>query len=117
MATLKENYVEVKAIVEREGRTDLVEFIDGRIAQLEKKSSSPKKPTERQKENVVLKAEILDYLMQVAEPLCIKDIQAGIESLAKLTNQRISHLLTDLVKAGEVEKTYVKKVPYYSIKM
>ena len=117
MATLKENYVAVREIIEREGRADLVEFTNGRIAQLEKKSSSPKKPTERQKENVVLKGEILDYLMQVAEPLCIKDIQAGIESLKKLTNQRISHLLTDLVKADEVEKTYVKKVPYYSIKM
>ena len=117
MATLKENFVAIREIVEREGRADLVEFVDGRIAQLEKKSSSPKKPTERQKENASLKAEIIDYLMQVAEPMCIKDIQAGVESLGKLTNQRISHLLTDLVKADEVEKTYVKKVPYYSIKM
>lgn len=58
MATLKENFVAIREIVKREGRADLVEFVDGRIAQLEKKSSSPKKPTERQKENASLKAEI-----------------------------------------------------------
>ena len=94
---------------------EMVEFIDHEIELLNKKSSSPRKPTAKQLENQSLKAEIVDYLMQIAEPICIKDLQAGVPNLAPLTNQRITHLLTDLVKAGEVTKEYVRKTPYYSI--
>ena len=115
--TQREYFTEIKEIVEREGRTDLVEFVEGRLAQLAKKASTPKKPTERQKENVALKADIENHLMQVAEPKCIKELVSEVASLNGLTNQRVSHLLTDLVNAGALEKNYVKKVPYFSIKM
>ena len=115
--TQREYFTEIKEIVEREGRTDLVEFVEGRLAQLAKKASTPKKPTERQKENVALKADIENHLMQVAESKCIKELVSEVASLNGLTNQRVSHLLTDPVNAGVLEKNYVKKVPYFSIKM
>ena len=48
-------------------------------------------------------------------PKTIKEMQADVEVLAPLSNQRITHLLTDLRKAGTVARTYVKKVAYFSI--
>ena len=35
--------------------------------------------------------------------------------ISGLTNQRITHMLTDLVKAETLVKEYVKKTPYYSV--
>lgn len=35
--------------------------------------------------------------------------------IADLTNQRVTHILTDLIKAGKLGKDYVRKVPYFFI--
>jgi len=95
--------------------TEMVEFIKNEIHLLDKKKNAPKKPTEKQKENENLKVEILAFLNDIDAPVTIKDLQGGIENLKGLTNQRITRLLIDLRKAGEVKRTYVKKVAYFEI--
>jgi DNA-binding HxlR family transcriptional regulator len=93
-------------------------FIDNEIMLLNKKSSREKKPTARQVENEAYKAEILDFLRTADAPKSIKNLQAEIPSLAPetgMTNQRITHMLTDLVKTGQIVRELVKKVPYFSI--
>ena len=111
--TKKEMFAEIRNIVA--DNEEMVAFIDHEIELLERKSNSPKKPTKTQIENNGFKAEIVAYLTEVDTPKTIKELQAEIPSIGGLTNQRITHMLTDLIKAGTLKKEYVKKTPYYSV--
>ena len=85
--TKKEMFAEIrKAVISNE---EMVAFIDHEIELLNRKRADA--------------------------PKTIKEMQAEIADIAELTNQRITHMLTDLVKAGTLTKEYVKKTPYYSI--
>lgn len=111
--TKREMFAEIRNIVA--DNAEMVAFIDHEIELLDRKSSSPKKPTKTQIENDGFKAEIVAYLTTVDTPKTIKELQAEIPSIGGLTNQRITHMLTDLVKAETLTKEYVKKTPYYSV--
>lgn len=111
--TKREMYNEILAVVA--DNAEMVEFINHEIELLNRKSSAVRKPTKNQLENEGFKAEIVDYLKGADAPKTIKELQTEIPSLAGLTNQRITHMLTDLVKGGTLEKNYVKKTPYYSV--
>lgn len=111
--TKREMYTAIRAMVI--DNAEMVAFIDHEIELLNKKASSAKKPTKTQIENERYKGEIVAYLTSADAPKMIKDIQTEMPSMNNLTNQRITHLLTDLVKAGVIIKEYVKKTPYYSI--
>ena len=111
--TKREMFAEIRNIVA--DNEEMVAFIDHEIELLERKSNSPKKPTKTQIENDGFKAEIVTYLTEVDTPKTIKELQAEIPSIGGLTNQRITHMLTDLVKAETLTKEYVKKTPYYSV--
>lgn len=111
--TKREMFAEIRnAVIDN---AEMVAFIDHEIELLNRKSTSPKKPTKTQMENDAFKAVIVDYLTDVDASKTIKELQAEIAELDGLTNQRITHMLTDLVKAGKLTKEYVKKTPYYSI--
>ena len=111
--TKREMFAEIrKAVIDNE---EMVAFIDHEVELLDKKSKSSSKPTKTQIENDGFKATIIAYLSTADAPKNIKEMQAEIADIAGLTNQRVTHLLTDLVKAGTLAKDYVKKTPYYSI--
>ena len=111
--TKKEMFSAIRVAVA--DNAEMVEFIDHEILLLERKSATPKKPTKVQVENDGFKAEIVSFLCGADAPKCIKELQAEISSIADLSNQRVTHLLTDLVKSGSLTKDYIKKTPYYSI--
>lgn len=111
--TKREMFAEIRnAVIDN---AEMVAFIDHEIELLNRKSASPKKPTKTQVENDAFKAVIVDYLTEVDAPKTIKELQTEVTELNGLTNQRITHMLTDLVKGGTLIKEYVKKTPYYSI--
>ena len=111
--TKREMFNEILAVVA--DNAEMVEFINHEIELLNRKSSAVRKPTKNQLENECFKADIVDYLKDADAPKTIKELQTAIPSLADLTNQRITHMLTDLVKAETLTKNYVKKTPYYSV--
>lgn len=111
--TKKEMFAEIRNAVA--SNEEMVAFIDHEIELLDRKTNSPKKPTKTQVENDAYKAEIVNYLTVADAPKSIKELQAEIPSISELTNQRISHMLTDLVKEGTLVKNYVKKTPYFSL--
>lgn len=116
--TKREMFAQVIEIVEAsavENKDELVEKLTHEIELLNRKSTSAKKPTKTQLENENFKAEIIKHLYTVDMPKSIKEMQAEIECLANLTNQRITHMLTALVKDGTLVKEYVKKTPYFSV--
>ena len=94
-------------------REDMLEFINHEIELLQRKAATPRKPTATQIENTALREEIANFLFNAEAPQTIKEITANIEGLEGLSNQRVTHLLTALRKAGAIKRTVVKKVPYY----
>ena len=111
--TKKDFYFALREIVS--DNADMVAFIDHEIELLERKASTPRGETKTQIENKALQADIIEYLTAVDAPQTIKQIQAGVPSIAEASNQKVTHLLTPLVASGVLVKTYEKKVPFFTI--
>lgn len=90
---------------------ELLDFIDGRIEQLNKKSGT-RKPTKEQEANEVIKQTILDALTD--EPVTVAELM-GVETLAGFSNQKLSALLRLLVDDGKVVKTVKDKKNAYKV--
>lgn len=93
---------------------EMVAFIDDEIELISKKAAS-KKPTKVQIENESFKAEILAYLTEVGKAVTIKEMQSAVGTLAELSNQKMTHLLSALIEEKKISKEYEKKTPFYSI--
>ena len=95
--------------------SELIAGLQHEIELLDNKRNTPRKDTKTQIENKALQADIIEYLTAVDAPQTIKQIQAGVPSIAEASNQKVTHLLTPLVKQGVLVKTYEKKVPLFTI--
>lgn len=114
--TIRENYEAIRTIVANAGRDDLVEFIDGRIAQTIKKNTGVRKPTAKQIENTGFRDEILAW-MDADTVYTSADVQKGCPALvaAGLSPNRVSALMTQLAKEGAVSVTVEKRKNYYKL--
>ena len=116
--TKKEMFAEIMAVVEKaevENRNAMMEFIDHEIELLEKKSSKSGQ-SKTQKENEVLKEEILAELIEINKPVTVSDFQAVTRfAPPEFSNQKMSALLNQLVNAGRVHKEIIKKKSYFSV--
>lgn len=111
--TQREFFNEVITIANGMNRADLVEFANGRIAQLDKKNaSSTSKPKKVSEEQIALRKSITDYLATVEKASVAEICMAlGITSSPKVTGN-----LMQLKKQGIVsEPTKVKQINYYSL--
>lgn len=111
--TKREMFTKIRTAVVNDA--EMVAFIDHEIELLNRKSATPKKPTKTQVENDGFKGEILATLAEMDAPVTIKELCSSCEALAGLSNQRVTHMLTDLRKDGKVARTYVKKVAYFAL--
>jgi hypothetical protein len=93
--------------------TMVVEYAKHEIELLDKKASN-KVATKTQKENVEIKDIILSVLTDT--PARIAEIQAKNDKLKDLSNQKISSLLTQLVKEDKVERVVDKKNTYFKLR-
>ena len=118
--TLKENFERLAGVVkvaniDETEKNELLLFINNRIEQINKKASGT---SAKEKENKALQDQIkiilLDLLAQQSEPINIATM-LKVESLSQYTNQRISAILTKLIAEGKVERTVIKKVPFFAI--
>lgn len=111
--TKKEMFAQILAVVA--DNAEMAEFIKHEIELLDNKSRSPKKPTKVQLENDLFKADILVALSEADKAVTIKELQAICPSIAGLTGQRVSALLSQLRKDGQVRRDYEKKVAFFSL--
>jgi len=111
--TKKEMFAEIRNVVI--DNAEMVAFIDHEIELLDKKRTSARKPTKTQQENDAFKADIITALATADVPVTIKELCEICPNIAGLTNQRITHMLTDLRKGGQVARTYVKKIAYFAL--
>lgn len=86
------------------------------IAQLEKKSASPKKLTAQQEKNEVLKEAIFAFLTDNApKGYTVSDLLKEMSELEGDSNQHVSALMRALVTAGTVEKYTEKRRTYFKV--
>ena len=115
--TQRENYAEIRQILVDGGYPDhLIEFIDGRVAQLDKKNSAERKPTAKQVENANFKADILAW-MENGVKYASADVAKGVPSIieAGLSANRVTAMLTQLVNDGAVVRVEEKRKNFYSL--
>ena len=115
--TKRERFSQLMEIVKAskvENSTELVAFIEHEVELLTKKNSRSGKPTKTQVENETIKAQIVSVLERVGKPMTVTQLLAESE-FTGLSNQKVSALLTQLRKSGEVVRTIEKKVAFYSL--
>ena len=111
----------VLGMAEVQANVELVEKLTKMKEQFEKKNKSSvgadgkKVLTAEQKKNEVLKETILEVLTRYEEPKQVKELIAENEELASYTGQKISALITQLVKAEKVVKVIDKKASKFQI--
>lgn len=114
--TVVEMYEEILAI---EGLTDEQKtFLEKRIEITKKKNANRgenAKPTKAQLENEGIKPVILSALETIGSPVSITNLIKGTAELADYSNQKISALLTQLLKENKVVRTEIKGKAHYSL--
>ena len=93
---------------------EFVDFCNGRIAMLDKKSAN-KKPSKTAEQNEVLKSVILESLTAIGEPVTVSDLIAKTPALAGLSNQKVSAVLKMMKDEGTVNKVIDKKKALFSL--
>lgn len=116
MFTLREGFGKAREYFASVGDTEMVEFFDARLAQVEKKATAVRKPTPHQVENEAFKADILDWL-ESGKDYVLADIHKGVPSIiaAGLSSSRVSAMLTALVKSGDLTAEKVKGKNVYRL--
>ena len=111
----------VLGMAEVQANVELVEKLTKMKDQFEKKNKSSvgadgkKVLTAEQKKNEILKETILEVLTRYEEPKQVKELIAENEELASYTGQKISALITQLVKAEKVVKVVDKKASKFQL--
>ena len=111
----------VLGMEEVQANVELVEKLTKMKEQFEKKNKSSvgadgkKVLTVEQRKNEVLKETILEVLARYEEPKQVKDLITENEELSEYTGQKISALITQLVKAEKVVKVADKKVSKFQL--
>ena len=97
-----------------EDKAGAVEFLTHEIELLERKSGKSGM-TKTQKENVGIMEQIKVALDAVGKPVTISELMAADPVMGGYSNQKLSALIRQLVKAGEVVRTEDKKKAYFSL--
>jgi hypothetical protein len=99
-------------------RTEMTEFINTKIEQIEKKASTVTKAQREKAElNGKLAQLIIEGLTELDKPVKISELIKGYEPLNEYSTQKITPIITALVDNGKVERATVKREKLYSIKV
>ena len=115
--TKKDWFETIRAFLEEsdfEPKEEALNFLSHEIELLNKKSSSGKK-TKTQKEPEEIKKLILVALELFDKPVTVTTMIKENSEMNKLSPQKLSALLKQLVESEEVVRTVEKRVPYFSL--
>lgn len=123
MATIKitkrDNFMALSALVsssEVANKAQLLDFIAHEVDLLDRKASKASGTVSKTaQENEGIKARIISALATAEKALTITEFQGAFPEFADYSNQKMSALFTQLVKAGKVDKTIDKKKSYFSL--
>lgn len=115
-----------EADISEDTRLGLTDFIDNELALLDRKSEG-KKETKTQKANTAIKATVLEVLKGWSAPVTVSALMEDSRLATyeeetkdgpmtiKMSNQKLSSMLSQLVKEGFVVKSENKKKSYFSL--
>ena len=95
----------------------LAEFIAHEVELLTKKNSGDKKPTAQQEANATIKSATLAVMeANPNQMFTVSELMKKVDGLPEdMTNQRMSALVRQMVEAGLVKRTEVKRKAYFSL--
>lgn len=113
--TKKDRFNQLLAIPAVQADTEMVAFIEHEIELLSRKSTSEKKPTQRQVQGEGMKQAIINFM----EPNVLysgSDLLRQVEELDGESNQRVASLMKQLMeKEGMVERITEKGKVYWKL--
>lgn len=111
--TIRDEFLYILSKVEGDQRA--TDFINGRLAQLDKKNSAERKPTANQVANEGFKADILAW-MEDGHLYTSDEIAKGVPTIVEneVKPQRVVALLTQLKNDGQLVTSVDKRKTYYS---
>ena len=116
--TKREMFAMISAVVEKaevENKDEMLNALAHEIELLDNKKSNSK-PSARERENEALKEEIFAELKEIGRAVTVSEFQAETRfAPPEFSNQRMSALLNQLVKADRVHKEIIKKKSYFSV--
>ena len=93
----------------------IIAYATNEISLLEKKAEKAKsQKSKTQKENEVVKAQLLEYLNSINCGVTNTEIIKGGDTFSDFSTQKISALLEQLIERGEVVKIVYKKESYFA---
>ena len=99
-------------------KVELTDFINSRIEQLDKKANSVSKAEKAKQElNAELAKIIIAGLTEIGKPVKVSDLIKGYEPLGEYSTQKLTPIITALVKENKVESIVVKREKLYSVKV
>lgn len=108
--TNREMFNAVIELAQGNGRQDIVEWANGRIAQLDKKSAN-RKPAAEKAENIELANAIVDVLENATEKMSTTEIGSAVG----ISTSKATSLLKGLVDNGKVVREVVKGKPMFEL--
>lgn len=94
---------------------DVSERLTALKASIEKKNSTPRKPTAAQLANDGYKEAILEFLRSADKPMTVAELTAGVPAIAGFNPQKVAGLMRSLENAGLVTAAKDKRKTVYSL--
>lgn len=112
--TQRDYFNEIIALAKANDRADLVEFAEGRIAVLDKKTGKVSaKKTAEVDANTTL---VYDALVEIGKAVTVSElVKTATNEIAQWSGQKVSAYLKKLVDSGKVVKTTDKKVSRFTV--
>lgn len=108
--TKLQNYTAMRALVA--DNAELTAFIDHEIELLQRKNSKTSAAAAKKAAyNANLRQDILAELINADKPMTCSEVAAVL----KLNTQKVAPQMTALVNDGQVARTVVKRVAYFSV--
>ena len=97
-------------------KTELTDFINGRIEMIDKKANTVSKADKAKAElNARIADEIVAGLITCDKPVKVSDLIKNCDALNGYSTQKLTPILTSLVKSGRVTKSVYKRETLYSV--
>lgn len=108
--------VVANADINETDRTELTDFINSRIEQIEKKANTvTKADKEKQALNAAIADEIVKGLVSADKPMKISELIKSYAPLSAYSTQKLTPIVTAMVKSGKLEKSTLKRENFYSV--
>lgn len=108
----------VNAEMSETDRTEMLDFINGRIEQIDRKANTVSKADKAKAElNAKIAQLVIDGLTEINEPIRISELIKKYEPLNTFTTQKLTPIIVKLVNDGKIKKIASKRTVLYTVEI